>query len=63
MVMDCLPYWCYMKMPQDLSGDTIIFTFSFFIVLCSLLKVLDSCTVQEISMVNGSTSEALQTYV
>ena len=50
-------------MPRDLSGDNIMLTFSVSLVFLSLLKVLDSCTVQEISMVNGSASEVLQTCV
>ena len=40
-----------------------MFTFSFSLVPCSLLKVLDSRIVQEISMVNGSTSKVLQACV
>ena len=34
-------------------------TFSVSLVFQLLPKVLDSCTVQEISMVDGSTSKAL----
>ena len=50
-------------MPQDLSGDNYMFTSLFYLVSCSLPKVLDLCMVQEISVVDGSASEALQTHV
>ena len=45
MVMNCLQYCYCTKMPQDLSGDTIMLTFSVSLVSCSLLKILDSCMV------------------
>jgi hypothetical protein len=47
------------KAPQNLSGDLLMFTIRFLRFLlasCSLPCALDSCTVQEISMVDGRRS-------
>ena len=60
-VMDCLLYFQCTKTLQDLSGNNPYVNFSFSLYFRSLLKVLDSCTVQENSMADGSASEALQT--
>jgi hypothetical protein len=59
MVINCLQYYYCTKMPQNLSENTIMLTVSVSLVFCLLLKVLDLCMIQEISMVDESTSEVL----